>query len=239
MKIKACIFDMDGTLVNSIMDIAFSMNSALSNLGYSKIELSKFNALVGRGFNKFVIDTLKLLSLEHNNPNLQEKLYKEFVKEYNKNLSSQTKPYENIKPLLETMNKLNIPIGILSNKNHEELINLVKNIFGNILFFEIRGYSKNFPPKPDPENALDMILELNVRKEEIAYIGDSDVDMLTALNAGFMPIGVSWGFRSVQELKESGAKHIIHNPLELLDLIKWIQNHIFLIYIIIYSIMKA
>lgn len=144
MKIKACIFDMDGTLVNSIMDIAFSMNSALSNLGYSKIELSKFNALVGRGFNKFVIDTLKLLSLEHNNPNLQEKLYKEFVKEYNKNLSFQTKPYENIKPLLETMNKLNIPIGILSNKNHEELINLVKNIFGNILFLKSGVIQKIF-----------------------------------------------------------------------------------------------
>ncbi len=84
MKIKACIFDMDGTLVNSIMDIAFSMNSALSNLGYNEIELNKFNALVGRGFDKFVIDTLKLLSLEYNNPNLQDKLYKEFVKEYNK-----------------------------------------------------------------------------------------------------------------------------------------------------------
>ncbi|WKC80043.1 HAD family hydrolase [Borreliella tanukii] len=220
MKIKACIFDMDGTLVNSIMDIAFSMNSALSNLGYNKIELNKFNTLVGRGFDKFVIDTLKLLSLEYNNPNLQDKLYKEFVKEYNKNLSSRTQPYENIKTLLENMNKLKIPIGILSNKNHEELINLVKNIFGNIFFFEIRGYSKKFPPKPDPENALDMILELNVQKEEIAYIGDSDVDMLTALNAGFIPIGVSWGFRSVQELKQNGAKHIIHKPLELLDLIK-------------------
>ncbi|QFI14774.1 HAD family hydrolase [Borrelia sp. CA_690] len=219
MKIKTCIFDMDGTLVNSIMDIAFSMNSALSNLGYDAIKLEKFNDLVGRGFNKFVIDTLKLLSLDSNNPNLQDKLYKEFVKEYNKNLSSQTQPYKNIKTLLENLNKLKIPIGILSNKNHEELINLVQNIFGNIFFFEVRGCSKKFPPKPDPENALDMILELNVRKEEIAYIGDSDVDMLTALNAGFIPIGVSWGFRSVQELKQSGAKHIIHKPLELLDLI--------------------
>ncbi len=65
-----------------------------------------------------------------------------------------------------------------------------------------------------------MILELNVQKEEIAYIGDSDVDMLTATNAGFIPIGVSWGFRSVQELKQNGAKHILHKPLELLDLIK-------------------
>ncbi|WP_210372764.1 HAD hydrolase-like protein, partial [Borreliella garinii] len=72
-------------------------------------------------------------------------LYKEFVKEYNKNLSSQTQPYENIKNLLENMNKLKIPIGILSNKNHKELINLVNNIFENILFFEIRGYSKKFP----------------------------------------------------------------------------------------------
>ncbi len=144
MKIKACIFDMDGTLVNSILDIAFSMNSALSNLGYNKIELNKFNALVGRGFNKFVIDTLKLLSLEYNNPNLQNKLYKEFVKEYNKNLSSQTQPYENIKTLLENMNKLNIPIGILSNKNHEELITLVKNIFGNIFFLKSEVVQKNF-----------------------------------------------------------------------------------------------
>lgn len=86
MKIKACIFDMDGTLVNSIMDIAFSMNSALSNLGYSKIELSKFNALVGRGFNKFVIDTLKLLSLEHDNliykKNFTKNLLKNTIKTF-------------------------------------------------------------------------------------------------------------------------------------------------------------
>ncbi len=144
MKIKACIFDMDGTLVNSIMDIAFSMNSALSNLGYNEIELNKFNALVGRGFDKFVIDTLKLLSLEYNNPNLQDKLYKEFVKEYNKNLSSKTQPYENIKTLLENMNELKIPIGILSNKNHEELISLVKIFLEKYFFLKSEVIQKNF-----------------------------------------------------------------------------------------------
>ncbi|AWG43027.1 HAD family hydrolase [Candidatus Borreliella tachyglossi] len=220
MKIKACIFDMDGTLINSIMDIAFSMNSALKNLGYREIKTDKFSTLVGRGFEKFVDNALEYLSLSLNDQNLKYNLYKEFIKEYNQNISSQTKAYEGIPELLITLNKLRIPIGILSNKNHEELLIVTKDIFKDINFFEIRGYSSKFEAKPDPTNALDMIIELNVKPEEIAYIGDSDVDMLTARNAGFLPIGVSWGFRTVEELKTSGAKYIINNPSELLDIIK-------------------
>ncbi|WP_445436112.1 HAD family hydrolase [Candidatus Borreliella tachyglossi] len=220
MKIKACIFDMDGTLINSIMDIAFSMNSALKNLGYREIKTDKFSTLVGRGFEKFVDNALEYLSLSLNDQNLKYNLYKEFIKEYNQNISSQTKAYKGIPNLLITLNKLRIPIGILSNKNHEELLIVTKDIFKDINFFEIRGYSSKFEAKPDPTNALDMIIELNVKPEEIAYIGDSDVDMLTARNAGFLPIGVSWGFRTVEELKTSGAKYIINNPSELLDIIK-------------------
>ena len=121
MKIKACIFDMDGTLINSITDIAFSMNSALKNLGYKEIKIDKFNSLVGRGFDKFVEKTLEYLSINLNDKSLQYNLYQEFVKEYNQNLSSQTRAYDGITELLSKLNKLSIPIGILSNKNHEEL----------------------------------------------------------------------------------------------------------------------
>ncbi|AYE36526.1 HAD family hydrolase [Borrelia turcica IST7] len=220
MKIKACIFDMDGTLINSITDIAFSMNSALKNLGYKEIKIDKFNNLVGRGFDKFVEKTLEYLSINFNDKSLKYNLYKEFVKEYNQNLSSQTRAYDGIPELLSKLNKLGIPIGILSNKNHEELLIVTKDIFKDINFFEVRGYSSKFEAKPDPANALDMIIELNVKPEEIAYIGDSDIDMITARNAGFLPIGVSWGFRTIEELQDSGAKYIINSPSELLDIIK-------------------
>ncbi|UER67824.1 HAD family hydrolase [Borrelia sp. BU AG58] len=220
MGIRACIFDMDGTLVNSIKDIAFSMNSALKNLGYKEIKAEKFSSFVGRGFDKFVEKTLDYLSINFNDKSLKYDLYKEFVREYNQNLSSQTRAYDGIPELLAELNKLNIPIGILSNKNHEELLALTKNMFGDIKFFEIRGYSSRFEAKPDPANALDMIVELNVKAEEVAYIGDSDVDMITARNAGFLPIGVSWGFRTIEELKANGAKYIINAPFELLSIIK-------------------
>ncbi|UGQ16331.1 HAD family hydrolase [Borrelia sp. RT5S] len=220
MKIKACIFDMDGTLINSITDIASSMNSALKNLGYKEIGTDKFNSFVGRGFDKFVEKTLEYLSMNFNDKSIKYNLYEEFVKEYNQNLTSQTRAYDGIQGLLAELNKLKIPVGILSNKNHEELLAVTKNMFKDIDFFEVRGYSSRFEAKPDPANALDMIIELNVKPEEIAYIGDSDIDMITARNAGFLPIGVSWGFRSIEELKENGAKYIINRPSELLDIIK-------------------
>ncbi|AHH04730.1 HAD family hydrolase [Borrelia miyamotoi] len=220
MKIKACIFDMDGTLINSIMDIAVSMNLALKKLGYKEIKTDEFNNLIGRGYSKLVENTLKYLKINLNNKHLKDNLYQEFVKEYNQNLSSQTRAYDGIPELLSTLNSLNIPIGILSNKNHEELLIIARDIFKDINFFEIRGYSSRFEAKPDPANALDMIIELNLMPEEIAYIGDSDIDMITAQNVGFLPIGVSWGFRTIDELKKNGAKYILNSPSELLDIIK-------------------
>ncbi|BCR21271.1 HAD family hydrolase [Borrelia miyamotoi] len=220
MKIKACIFDMDGTLINSIMDIAVSMNLALKKLGYKEIKTNEFNTLVGRGYSKLVENTLEYLKINLNNKYLKDNLYQEFVKAYNQNLSSQTRAYDGIPELLSTLNSLNIPIGILSNKNHEELLIIARDIFKDINFFEIRGYSSRFEAKPDPANALDMIIELNLGPEEIAYIGDSDIDMMTAQNVGFLPIGVSWGFRTIDELKKNGAKYILNSPSELLDIIK-------------------
>ncbi|WKC58214.1 HAD family hydrolase [Borrelia sp. P9F1] len=220
MKIRACIFDMDGTLINSITDIAFSMNSALKNLGYKEIKTDKFSSFVGRGFDKFVEKTLEYLSINFNDKSLKYNLYEEFVKEYNQNLTSQTRAYDGIPDLLSELSKLKIPIGILSNKNHDELLVVAKDMFKDIDFFEIRGYSSRFEAKPDPANALDMIMELNVEPKEVAYIGDSDVDMITARNAGFLPIGVSWGFRTIEELKANGAKYIINKPSELLGIIK-------------------
>ncbi|AHH10869.1 HAD family hydrolase [Borrelia coriaceae] len=220
MKIKACIFDMDGTLINSIMDIACSMNFALKKFGYREIKPDEFKTLVGRGYSKLVENTLDYLSINLNDKYLKDNLYQEFVKAYNHNLASQTIAYDGIPELLKNLNTLNIPIGILSNKNHEELLIIAKDIFKDINFFEVRGYSSKFEAKPDPENALDMIIELNLMPKEIAYIGDSDIDMFTAQNAGFLPIGVSWGFRTVEELKKSGAKYILNSPSELLDIIK-------------------
>ncbi|AGT27619.1 HAD family hydrolase [Borrelia miyamotoi] len=220
MKIKACIFDMDGTLINSIIDIAVSMNLALKKLGYKEIKTDEFKTLVGRGYSKLVENTLEYLKIKLNNKHLKDNLYQEFVKAYNQNLYSQTRAYDGIPELLSTLNSLNIPIGILSNKNHEELLIIARDIFQDINFFEIRGYSSRFEAKPDPANALDMIIELNLMPEEIAYIGDSDIDMMTAQNVGFLPIGVSWGFRTIDELKKNGAKYILNSPSELLDIIK-------------------
>ncbi|ASQ29418.1 phosphoglycolate phosphatase [Borrelia miyamotoi] len=220
MKIKACIFDMDGTLINSIIDIAVSMNLALKKLGYKEIKTDEFNTLVGRGYSKLVENTLEYLKINLNNKHLKDNLYQEFVKAYNQNLYSQTRAYDGIPALLSTLNSLNIPIGILSNKNHEELLIIARDIFKDINFFEIRGYSSRFEAKPDPANALDMIIELNLMPKEIAYIGDSDIDMMTAQNVGFLPIGVSWGFRTIDELKKNGAKYILNSPSELLDIIK-------------------
>ncbi len=220
MKIKACIFDMDGTLINSIMDIASSMNFALKKLGYREIKTEEFNTLVGKGYSKLIENTLKHLNINLNDKHLNDNLYQEFVKAYNQNLYFHTKTYDGIPELLKKLNSLKIPIGILSNKNHEELLIITKDIFKDIKFFEVRGYSSKFEAKPDPENALDMIIELNLMPQEIAYIGDSDIDMLTAQNAGFLPIGVSWGFRTIQELKENGAKYILNDPFELLDILK-------------------
>ena len=119
--------------------------------------------------------------------------------------------------MLDALQKKGIILGILSNKPHPMARKTVGHFFPTTIFADVRGQMPNVPPKPDPAAALDMAAALNIRPEEAFFIGDTRTDMETGVNAGMTPVGVTWGFRDEQELREYGAKILIHHPEELLD----------------------
>ena len=121
--------------------------------------------------------------------------------------------------MLKSLQKRNIKISILSNKQMDFTKMVVKHFFSDITFYKVLGGRKGIPLKPDPTAVFEIIEKLNLSKEKILYIGDTAIDMQTAIAADLHPVGVSWGFRTIKELEDSGAKNIIHSPIELLDLL--------------------
>ncbi len=205
--IKAVIFDLDGTLVDSIKDIAISTNYALSKYGFPTHEFEKYNYFVGNGVPKLIeraIPKEKLNEQSFNN------VHKTFSEHYGQNYLANTVPYEGVIESLNNLKKAGVRLAVLSNKKDEYTQKIVAELFGNIFDF-VLGKSEEYPLKPNPESTFAAIKGFGVGREECAFLGDSGVDMETAVNSGCIPIGVTWGFRTEQELIESGAEYLIHN----------------------------
>ena len=214
--IKAVIFDLDGTLLNTLEDLANASNFALRSCGYNEHPIKDYIRFVGSG--RYILMKRILPEEDKNNEEAIKKVLKLFDEYYGEHMHDTTKPYDGIYELIKELKIKNIKLAVVSNKPDEFAGETVNRYFEND--FEITyGQRPNHAVKPDPKTVYEVMEYLNVTKEECIYVGDSDVDMKTAQNAGVKSIGVAWGFRGEEELKSAGADYIIRTPQELVNLL--------------------
>lgn len=207
---KLFVFDLDGTLVNSVYDIADALNTCLTQLGKPEYPLEEYYRMVGDG-----MYMLCRRALPEGTQEEVDRLVAMYSRRYRENCCVRTRPYDGMLQLLKDLQQQGVKLAILSNKPHDQTLAVVSTLLPGIEFFCVRGQSDAFPRKPDPA-ALQALMELaKVSPEETVYIGDSDVDVYFGKNAGVQTVGVSWGFRGEPELKTAGADHIAANPEEL------------------------
>jgi phosphoglycolate phosphatase len=209
------IFDLDGTLVNSLEDIADAMNHTLTTFGFPTHDYQAYKHFIGRGLANLVKSCIPPTAL--NNPQTIQRCLETMVDYYRNNLTNKTRLYPEIKELLDTLTSKNVKMAILSNKADELTQQICAALLKEWSFDVILGATDNFPRKPNPASALFMAKKMNILPEDIIYVGDSNVDMQTAVAAGMFPIGVTWGFRTKEELKHAGAELIIDKPMELIQ----------------------
>ena len=215
--VKLCIFDMDGTTVNTINSIAYFANNALNKYGLSSIDTEKYKIIVGNGA-KVLVE--RMIELTGGTKEQFEKVLVEYNTTYDNDFMYLTEAYEGIIVMLKTLKEMGVESIILSNKPHQTALKVSNELFGDDLIKRCFGGREGIPLKPDPQ-AVYEILELEgVKKEECIYIGDTSTDMKTGKGAGLYTVGVLWGFRGREELESSGADVIISNPRELIDIVK-------------------
>ena len=211
---KTIIFDLDGTLLDSIEDIAFSMNKVLESLELPAHKIEDYKYFVGGG-----VDVLVENALNGKSKEIKDEVIKKFKVEYDGKLHSKTLPYAGIYDLLDELKKLECNLAVLSNKPHEFTVTYVNHFFKDYNFKEVHGQKDGTPKKPNPIQALNIASKLNINPKDIFFVGDTKVDMQTAKNSNMCAIGVLWGFRDEKELKDFGADFIVEKPLDILKII--------------------
>ena len=206
---KLCIFDLDGTLINSLYDLADAMNYALKKNGFETHDREKYRYMVGNGIS--VLADRAMVVPEGTDSDIKNRILADFSEYYNEHNTDLTVPYDGIPEMLDELEKRNIRFCVLSNKPDIFTKQIVNDLFPGKQFVEVMG-------KPDPTSVFAILKELDVKAEDCLYIGDSNIDMQTAANAGITSIGVSWGFRPVSELKESGAAFIANKPQDIVEI---------------------
>lgn len=212
---KVAIFDLDGTLLNTLDDLANACNYALNKFNFPIHEVDKYKTFIGNGIYKLVERALPECKKDSGTATM---VLEAFNKYYNEHMMDMTKPYDGVLDLLDKLVSEEIKLAVVSNKKHDFTIDIVKKYFGE-RFDIVFGHRDNYKEKPDPASVLEVIKDFNVSKEECIYIGDSNVDIITARNAGVKSIGVSWGFREKEELAREGADYLADNTVELKKII--------------------
>lgn len=214
--LKAFIFDLDGTLIDSLADIAASINRMLEARGYPLCQdAGIFKQMVGDGMEKLVE---RALPPEARTPELISICTEEYRDFYDRHWQEKTLPYAEINETLDALKALGLKIGVISNKAHRFTVPMTEHFFGAGRFDLILGQRVEVPRKPDPAGAFEAAATLGLQPQECAYVGDSGIDMQFAKSSGMLAIGVDWGFRSIEELRENGSDHIISKPGELLEI---------------------
>lgn len=203
---KLVIFDLDGTLLNTIADLAQSTNHALQTLGYPTHEESAYNLMVGNGINKLFERALP--EGERTEENVL-RIRREFIPYYDVRNADKSRPYPGIPELLNQMQEQGIQLAVASNKYQSATQKLITHYFPNIRFIAIFGQREGISVKPDPTIVTDILDIAKVAREDVLYVGDSGVDMQTAANAGVTACGVTWGFRPRTELETFNPEYIV------------------------------
>jgi phosphoglycolate phosphatase len=217
MRYKGVIFDLDGTLVNSLEDIADSMNIVLLRHGFPPHDLPAYRRFIGNGMKNLMHEALPE---SFKKEELIIKYYSEMIVEYRENCLNKTRPYNGIIELLNELTSLNFKLAVFSNKIDELTRKVVSTLLPNWNFEAVIGFSAEVPRKPDPFGALLISQKVGISPENLIYVGDTDVDMLTANSAGMYAVGASWGFRTRKELVSSGAKYMLNHPLDLINILR-------------------
>ena len=210
---KLVIFDLDGTLLDTIADLAESANHALKQLGFPTRDVEMIRTFVGNGVNKLLF---RALPDEEKTEENMMRMRTHFVPYYDAHNADLSAPYPGIVALLEELQAKGLRMAVASNKYQEATVKLVKHYFPMIDFVEVLGQREGINVKPDPTIVFDILQKAGVSKEETLYVGDSGVDMQTAINAGVDAIGVTWGFRPRTELEDFQPMGLIDQAEELL-----------------------
>ncbi|HUY34401.1 MAG TPA: HAD family hydrolase [Pirellulales bacterium] len=214
---RAVVFDLDGTLLDSLADIGEAANAVLARLGLAPHALEEYRQFVGEGV---AVLFQRALAADRRTDEIIAHCVSEFQIAYGRNWNIRTKPYAGIPALLDSLTKMGLKMAVLSNKPHEFAQRCVDHYFPASGFEVVFGQRQGVPQKPDPAGALEIAQRLGIAANESVYVGDSAVDMETARNARMLPIGVEWGFRSVDELRAAGAVAVIAEPQELLGFLE-------------------
>lgn len=209
--IRTAVFDLDGTILNTIEDMKDAGNWVCRKNGWPEFTVEQYKMMVGHGIPNLVE---KLSPKECRSPLLMMNTLSQFSGYYGKHNLDRTRPYDGIPELLQTLKAHGVRLAVYSNKADEFSQEIVKHFFEGI-FDEIRGKLPNIPVKPDPTGVCLLLDQMNADKRSTAFIGDSNVDIMTGRNAGVTACGVTWGFRDRPELEKAGADVIVESPMEL------------------------
>ena len=219
---KACIFDLDGTLTNTLESMTYSVNLTLEEMGLSKITKDQCRLFVGNGARVLMEKSLKAAG-DTDASRIEEGM-EIYGRIFDRNCTYHVTPYEGIPEMLKALKDKGIHLAVLSNKPDGQTVKVVKAIFGEELFDKVQGQTAEIPRKPSPLGPLAIAKEFNAKPSECLYMGDTNTDMDTGNAAGMFTIGVTWGFRPRKELEEHHAAKIVDKPEEILAYAKAHKN---------------
>ena len=212
---KACIFDLDGTLTSTLDSIHYSVNETLREMDLPDITKEECRQFVGDGARCLMERTLRRIG-EENVCRIDEAM-EAYGRIFDENCTYLVEPYDGIVDMLQELKERTIQLSVLSNKPHPQTVKVVREIFGEGIFSYVQGQMDGIPKKPDPTGVWKLQEKMKVSKEDCLYVGDSEVDIRTGHAAGLETVGVLWGFRSKKALEDAGAENLITHPRELLD----------------------
>ncbi len=216
MKFEAVLFDLDGTLLDSIEDLTDSMNLVLDGYGLPGHDAEACKNFVGDGVEMFA---LRALPENRRDEATVAQCAAEMRAEYRKRWSQKTRPYDGIPELLDDLTLRNLKLAVLSNKPEESTREMVAELLSKWQFYPVAGARPAVPKKPDPILAIEISQQLRLPADKFLYLGDTGTDMKTARGAGMFPVGALWGFRTAEELKDTGAEVLVAHPSEVLQLL--------------------
>lgn len=215
--VKLVLFDLDGTLLNTLDDLADSCNYMLEEYGFPTYETEKYKYFVGNGMPNLVE---RIIPEDKYSDELHKECLAFFKKRYSQHYMDKTRAYDGIKELVAELKNKGYKVGIVSNKAHEATEVIVDKLLGSDLFDTVNGKREGYSTKPDPTLTLKVIGDMGCSPHETVFIGDSGMDAKTAVNVGCTGIGVLWGFRDEAELRENGAHYTVNKPQEILRILE-------------------